>query len=176
MSDIDFEKEKERENEDEDEDDMKKKKKLSIGLLYLYDGSPSGGNGNDGGESWSEPLMSRVMLNRKKYCDRHGYHLINANHLIDRTRPAAWSKLRAIDHYLSIKKDGIEDSFNSTTNNESQVKGAVTYDYMLYVDMDVIIMNFELRLEDFILAANTRNGDSTNKFPEFIMTEDWKGQ
>ena len=47
---------------------------------------------------------------------------------------------------------------------------------MLYVDMDVIIMNFELRLEDFILAANTRNGDSTNKFPEFIMTEDWKGQ
>lgn len=177
VSDIDFEIEKEKENKDEDKDNVKKKKKLSIGVLYLYDGSSSGGNGNDGGESWSEPLMSRVILNRKKYCDRHGYHLINANHLIDRTRPAAWSKLRAIDHYLSINNDGIKDSFNSstTTNNRSQVKGDVKYDYMLYIDMDVIIMNFELRLEDYILAANTRNGESTIKFPEFIMTEDWKG-
>lgn len=184
VSDINVEKVKERENkdEDEDEDDMKKKKykkkKLSIGVLYLYDGSPSGGNGNDGGESWSEPLMSRVISNRKKYCDRHGYRLINANHLIDRTRPAAWSKLKAIDHYLSIKndfEDGIEGSLNSSTYNESQVKGAVTYDYMLYIDMDVIIMNFEVRLEDFILAVNTKNGDSSTTFPEFIMTEDWKG-
>lgn len=173
VSDINVE--NERENKDEDDMKKNKKKKLSIGVLYLYDGSPSGGNGNDGGESWSEPLMSRVIVNRKKYCDRHGYYLINANHLIDRTRPAAWSKLRAIDHYLSIKNDGIVDSFNNSTDNEPQIKGAVTYDYMLYIDMDVIIMNFEVRLEDFILAVNDRNGDSSTIFPEFIMTEDWKG-
>ena len=173
VSDINVE--NERENKDEDDMKKNKKKKLSIGVLYLYDGSPSGGNGNDGGESWSEPLMSRVIVNRKKYCDRHGYYLINANHLIDRTRPAAWSKLRAIDHYLSIKNDGIVDSLNNSTDNEPQIKGAVTYDYMLYIDMDVIIMNFEVRLEDFILAVNDRNGDSSTIFPEFIMTEDWKG-
>ena len=167
-----------------------KKKKLSIGVLYLYDGSPSGGNGNDGGESWSEPLMRRVILNRKKYCDKHGYHLINANHLIDRTRPAAWSKLTAIDHYLS-NRNGVTEEFAfdvstserdgsiNNTNNASQIKGIVTYDYLLYIDLDVVIMNFGIRLENFFSAVDdeflTRNGDSSTKFPEFIMTEDWRG-
>ena len=170
---------------------LERKKILSIGVLYLYDGSAAGGNGNDGGESWSEPLMSRVVKNRKDYCDRHGYHLINANHLIDRSRPAAWSKLTAIDHYLSIR-DGVtedtpatqittteeENSFNNTSN-KSESKGAVTYDYLLYIDMDVIIMNFDIKLEKFIYAVDddffTKKSDSSTKSPEFIMTEDWKG-
>ena len=170
---------------------LERKKKLSIGVLYLYDGSAAGGNGNDGGESWSEPLMSRVVRNRKEYCDRHGYHLINANHLIDRSRPAAWSKLTAIDHYLSSRDSVSEDTpatqtttteaENSSNNiyNKSETKGAAAYDYLLYIDMDVIIMNFDVKLEKFIYAVDddffTKKSDSLTKSPEFIMTEDWKG-
>ena len=42
-------------------------------------GSPAGGNGNDGGQSWNEQLMQRVIRNREEYARRHGYDLINAN-------------------------------------------------------------------------------------------------
>jgi galactosyl transferase GMA12/MNN10 family len=156
------------------------KRKLSIGMLYLYDGSATGGNGNDGGESWAKPLMDRVVRNRREYCGRHGYTLINANHLVDRTRPAAWSKLKAMDYYLSVRHDSeregdrdsavsdtsyraidssssVADRNGSTTRHQSKSnttkhgnKSGVKFDYILYIDMDVIIMNLDQKLEDFL--------------------------
>jgi galactosyl transferase GMA12/MNN10 family len=217
------------------------KRKLSIGMLYLYDGSASGGNGNDGGESWAKPLMDRVVQNRQEYCGRHGYTLINANHLVDHTRPAAWSKLKAMDYYLSVRHDrdgeregdrdtaresaaarNISDTSNkavdtsssgsatdrngSTTRLHSKSnttkhgnKNGVKFDYILYIDMDVIIMNLDQKLEDFLFFSsrklekngaipadtvkNEKNLPEVNPpssgpvpLPFFIMTEDWKGK
>ena len=188
-----------------------KKRHLTIGLIYLYDSSPTGGNGNDGGQSWSAPLMDRVLENREEYCRRHGYYLVNANHLVDKTRPAAWSKLRAMDCYLSLTRGGEspashrhnlkknntrdmsskrdwqkeeennQDSHNPNTDHSASV---YMYDYLLYMDMDVIIMNLDQRLEEYIHYADREYkkrksaSDTTvlNNSPEFLMTEDWKGK
>ena len=221
------------------------KRELSIGMLYLYDGSASGGNGNDGGESWAKPLMDRVVRNRREYCDRHGYTLINANHLVDHTRPAAWSKLKAMDYYLSVRHDrerdgererdsdraevrNISDISNKATDTSSSGSGSVTevngsttrrhsrsnttkhgsknsvkFDYILYIDMDVIIMNLDQKLEDFLFFSSMKiekNGETSADdlknekiplegapaaplpvplqvhLPHFVMTEDWKGK
>jgi hypothetical protein len=111
----------------------KSDKKPKIGMLMVYDNS----DGN-----WNEELMKQVVKNREKYCMKHGYHLITGNDLLDRSRPTAWSKIKAMNHYL----------------NE--------YDYVLYIDMDVVIMNFEQSLTNFIDLAPEK---------DFIMTEDWSG-
>ena len=62
------------------------------------------------------------------------------------------------------------------------------YDYVVYMDMDVVIMNLEIPLEDFILAASSYYHNSSPSAvvegkedknegieAEFLMTEDWKG-
>jgi len=109
------------------------KQKPKIGLLMIY-------NNQDG--NWNEALMERVIKNREKYCSMYGYQLVNANDIVDKSRPAAWSKLLAMEHYL---KD---------------------FDYLLYIDMDVVIMNFGIGLESFIALAPEK---------DFIMAEDWNG-
>lgn len=104
-----------------------------IGILLLY--SNSDGN-------WGKALMDRVIKNREDYAARHNYVVVTANDMLDKSRPAAWSKLRAVDHYLH------------------------NFDYIAYIDMDVVIMNSALPLSVFIdLQPNA----------DFIMTEDWNG-
>ena len=115
--------------------------KLNIGILVLYD---------DKDGTWSNYLMTRVLRNRYHYCKKYGYTLLNANHLIDKSRPTAWSKLIAVEHYLT---EGI-------------------FDYIVYIDMDIVIMNFEVRLESFISAASELTGTSS---ADIIMTKDWGG-
>lgn len=125
--------------------------KPRIALLMIY--------GNSDG-SWGESLMSRVIANRQQYADRHGYTILNGNKLLDRTRPAAWSKLKAMLYYIN--------------------RAPPVYDYILYIDMDVVIMNPAIKLEDFISDAErsakkhltTSEASSPH---DFIMSQDWNG-
>jgi hypothetical protein len=108
---------------------------LRIGMLMLYDNI----------DSWGDALINEVVKNRKAYCDKHGYTLVTGNDAIDPSRPAAWSKLLAIEKYLP------------------------QFDYVFYIDMDVVIMRMDQRLETFIgIASGTKKID-------FIMTADWNG-
>ena len=183
-----------------------KSKNLRIAILFLYDGSARGGNGNDGGQSWNDRLMQRVIRNRQEYARRHGYTLINANTLVDPALPAAWSKLRAMDHYLSKTRPlaagqtnstaaapasrlsdatpPVSTSVTSSSTNPGSPPGPLfdhsppgphppprpLFDYVLYVDMDVVLMDLSRRLEDFIDAAHTANAQA-----DLIMGEDWNG-
>jgi hypothetical protein len=115
-----------------------------IGLLYVFD---------DEDGSWSSELMERVMNNRRKYCDLHGYSLLNGNKYIDHSRPVAWSKLLAIKSYLC------------------------DYEYIIYMDMDAVIMNFDRKIQDFIaLDQQIRSTlDPPRSGSDIIMTEDWRG-
>jgi hypothetical protein len=108
-------------------------KKLNIGMLMIYDNA----DGN-----WNEDLMQRVIHNREKYCNLYGITLINGKDQIDKSRPPAWSKLKAVDHYLH------------------------RFDYLIYLDMDIVIMNFQINLIDYIAIDPAK---------DFIMTEDWGG-
>lgn len=111
-------------------------KKYKIALLLIYDNT-------DG--TWDKGLMDRVIQNRQIYCQKHGYELIMANNMIDKSRPAAWSKLLAMKYYLS---------------NED-------FDYIIYIDMDAIIMNDTIRIDQFVNLSN-------NSY-DLIMSEDWSG-
>jgi mannan polymerase II complex MNN10 subunit len=106
---------------------------VKIGILMIY--SNSDGN-------WGNDLMQRVIQNREDYAKRHQYTVVTANELVDKTRPAAWSKLRAMDHYL------------------------YQFDYLMYIDMDVVIMHHSTPLSVFIDLSPSS---------DFIMTEDWNG-
>lgn len=108
-------------------------RKLRIGMLMLY----SNEDGN-----WGDKLMNAVIQNREHYCAKHNYVLVTANDLIEKSRPTAWSKLRAMDHFLH------------------------RFDYLMYIDMDIVIMNPDIPLTLFI---------DTSPQSDFIMTEDWNG-
>jgi hypothetical protein len=104
-----------------------------IALVMLY---------NDKDGTWDHELMTRVIQNREKYARLHGYRVVLANDALDASRPAAWSKLKAVDQHLK------------------------SFDYVMYVDMDVVIMNMEVPIENFLDPLLDK---------DFIMTEDWNG-
>jgi hypothetical protein len=94
------------------------------------------------GGDWPPALMSRVMKNKETYCQKHGYHFVNGNKYVDNSRPPAWSKLIAVKEVLR------------------------NYDYLMYIDMDAIIMDMSRPIEYFIAAGSDK---------DVIMTEDWGG-
>mmetsp|Transcript_25210 Transcript_25210/g.42531 ORF Transcript_25210/g.42531 Transcript_25210/m.42531 type:complete len:376 (+) Transcript_25210:122-1249(+) len=94
---------------------------------------------------WGEDLMKEVMDNRYEYAKLHGYEVINANSHIDPSRPVAWSKLKAVRDSLP------------------------RYDYVMYVDMDAVIMQPDIAVERLIYA--TERGPSA----DIIMQNDWNG-
>lgn len=93
--------------------------------------------------NWPDALMERVVKNREAYCKKHGYTLLHGNEMIDPDRPVAWTKLTAAEYHLSH-----------------------TFDYVMYMDMDIVIMNMERKIEELIASSN--GGD-------LIVTEDWSG-
>jgi hypothetical protein len=79
--------------------------------------------------------------NKILYCKKHGYDFIEDESIYDNTKPIPWSKILQLQKYLS------------------------TYDYLVWVDADIYIMNSNLKLENFI-----------QKYSEFdiICGSDWK--
>lgn len=114
-------------------------KPLKIGLIMMYEST------DNLTKAWSNDLLDALIENRQKYCDRHGYTLLDANRFLNYSRAASWSKLLAMEHHFK------EDKF----------------DYLLYMDMDVIIMNMDVKLETFI--------DSSSRMFDTIITEDFNG-
>lgn len=118
------------------------RRKLNIGVVMMYGKMNTKASTEN---TWNDELMIPVLRNREEYCARHNYTMINAKDLIDPTRPISWSKLIALDHHFSTGK----------------------YDYLFYIDMDMVIMDFSVPLERFIEADNYEH--------DFIITKDWIG-
>eukprot|EP01039_Chlorochromonas_danica_P002315 gene2315-2536_t len=116
------------------------RKKLRIGMVLIY-----GKFGQSSENTWSEEVMAPILQNRRDYCAIHNYTMINAKDLVDLSRPVSWSKLLAMDHHFT------SDSF----------------DYLFYIDMDIVIMNFSIPLEKFIEDDGYEH--------DFILTHDWNG-
>jgi len=101
--------------------------KPRVAILTLYDST----------WSWAGSLVDN---NRDEYAARWGYEYVNANGLINASRPTAWSKLTAMVHHLP------------------------KYDWLLYLDADALIMNPDIQIEAFLdrrydfIATNDGNG------------------
>ena len=101
-------------------------------------GALTGGDGNADAAVNSKPRFAILTLcdaktgyictasaaNKRRYAELHGYDLIVATEVADRTRPAAWSKILEVRKYLPA------------------------YDWLMFIDVDTLIMNPNVRLED----------------------------
>mmetsp|Transcript_13634 Transcript_13634/g.29625 ORF Transcript_13634/g.29625 Transcript_13634/m.29625 type:complete len:401 (-) Transcript_13634:56-1258(-) len=86
-------------------------------------------------------LYEMSYMNKKRYCDRWDYDLIIENDdVIDRERNSRWGKLLAIKKWLGA------------------------YQWLLWIDIDTLIMRFDLPLHDLL----------DNSY-DVIVAKDWNG-
>jgi hypothetical protein len=125
---------------------------LNIAILVIYDAA-----------FWDRELSEQSVENKRQYARRHGYTVIVANDMLDRSRPGAWSKLPAVKKHLPY------------------------YDYIMYMDVDAVIMNFNRKIEELIVPgfdivmATDWNGPNTGvwiakntEFTKWFLEEAWK--
>ena len=67
-----------------------------------------------------------TTINKKSYCKRHGYDFIDDESVYDDSKPIPWSKIKLLIKYLD------------------------KYDYLVWIDADILIMNLDIKLESFI--------------------------
>ena len=67
-----------------------------------------------------------TTVNKKSYCAKHGYTFIDDESMLDKTRPIPWTKILLLLKYLD------------------------EFDYLVWIDADILIMNMDTKLESFI--------------------------
>lgn len=105
---------------------------LRVGLVMIFD-KPN-------------EMTDKSLKNKRHYCGKHGYDLLIANHLVNKTRPTAWSKILALKHYL---KD---------------------YDVLLWVDVDTIILNTDVQMHQLMSIHGRLHDDWA-----LLLAEDGNG-
>ena len=78
-------------------------------------------------------LMELTWDNKQKYATKHGYRLFDESDQLDQTRPASWSKIRAVQRLLK------EESC----------------DWVFWLDADTVVMNSDKKVEQFLPAGDT---------------------
>ena len=94
------------------------------------------------GEKYKEKTKW-TTINKKNYCLRHGYTFIDDESIWDKSKPIPWSKIILLLKYLA------------------------DFDYIVWIDADILIMNMEIKIETFI-----------KRYPGYdqITGSDWKMQ
>lgn len=92
------------------------------------------------GQKYKE-LTKLTLQNKKEYCDKYGYTLITDESMYDSSKPIPWSKILQLQKYLD------------------------EYDYLVWMDADMLIMNDMISIESRIF-----------KYPEYhiICGSDYK--
>lgn len=80
-------------------------------------------------------------INKLEYCNKHDYVFIEDNSVYNQNKPIPWSKLLLINRYLN------------------------QFDYLVWVDADILIMNPEIKIESFIEKYSNY---------DLICGSDWK--
>lgn len=81
------------------------------------------------GEEYREKVFYCIQT-QEEHAKKHGYTRITDESVYDPERPHSWSKIRLIQKYLG------------------------DYDYLMWIDADVLITNFDRKIEDFIELMN----------------------
>lgn len=75
-----------------------------------------------------EELAKYSLPNKLAYANKHGYDFYYYDKTLDSSRPPQWSKILAIKNVLDLNK----------------------YDWVWWIDIDSLIMNFNIRLESIL--------------------------
>jgi hypothetical protein len=107
-------------------------------------------------------ICTASAANKRRYTDLHGYDLIVSTEVADPSRPAAWSKILEVKKHLP------------------------RYDWLLFIDVDTLIMNPSVRLEDIadetvdqVIAADHNGVNSgvwlvrNSEWSMFFLDELW---
>ena len=78
-------------------------------------------------------LLALTWDNKRKYAQRHGYRLFDESNQLDTSRPASWSKIRAVQRLL---------------NEEA-------CDWVFWLDADTVVMNSNKKVQDFLPTSET---------------------
>ena len=73
-------------------------------------------------------LLALTWDNKMNYARKHGYRLFDESDQLDRSRPASWSKIRAVQRLL--REEGC--------------------DWVFWLDADTVVMNSNKKVEDFL--------------------------
>jgi len=102
-----------------------------------------------------DELLRLTRANKARYAAAHGYAFIDASDALDASRPASWSKIRAVKRHLG------------------------SYDWVFWLDADTVITNPTFRLEALLPAAG--GGDRSDSSggggggPDLLITRDAGG-
>ena len=80
-----------------------------------------------------DTVQEQTWPSRQAYAAKHGYVLVDGSHLLDRSRPPAWSKIRAVQNLLD--------------NNRK-------CDWVFWMDADTVIMNSSIALESLLPSSS----------------------
>jgi hypothetical protein len=107
-------------------------------------------------------ICAASVANKRAYAKKHEYDLIFVTETLDTTRPMAWSKILAVQRYLP------------------------RYKWLLFLDIDTLIMNPDIRLEDIadeqydqVLGADHNGINSgvwfvkNTRWTRWFLTELW---
>jgi hypothetical protein len=110
------------------------------------------------------------------YAQRHGYRLFDGTPAIDRSRPHAWSKMKVAQDVLDIRMGGeppwpysqhlqcaIAPNFGAEA--EMETTNAPPFDWVLYLDADILITNDAITLDALVPQA----GDGDIVFAEDVF-------
>jgi hypothetical protein len=92
-------------------------------------------------------LLALTWDNKQNYANKHGYRLFDESAVLDQSRPASWSKIRAVQRLLA------EESC----------------DWVFWLDADTVVMNSEKRVESFLPASK---GDATSEQIDLLLSAD----
>ncbi len=84
---------------------------------------------------WYRKTTKYAFQVLQQYCNKHNYDLLESDISLDTTRPIPWSKIPFILNHLN------------------------KYDFIVWIDADIFIMNQEIKLEDLISKHLTSNID-----------------
>lgn len=92
------------------------------------------------GEKYKQ-LTKYSRENKIQYCTKHNYEFIEDDDIVDYSRPIPWSKILLILKYIK------------------------NYDYIVWIDADMLVMNDSIKIESFI-----------NKYQDYniICGNDWR--
>eukprot|EP00850_Spirogloea_muscicola_P007981 SM000041S15540 [mRNA] locus=s41:771976:774268:+ [translate_table: standard] len=94
-------------------------------------------------------LMQLTGATKESYAKRHGYTFIDASDVIDHSRPASWSKIKAVLAHLR------------------------EYDIVFWTDADSLVANHDVSLQEVLLFAT--GGRNLDNLPDLILTADMSG-
>jgi hypothetical protein len=94
----------------------------------------------DIGDEFSK-AVEPSQISKKIYCSKHGYDYIDDKSVYDIDRPPAWSKIKLIQKYLP------------------------SYDYIIWIDADAMIMDIEQKIEDKIKLMEDNDIMVISPFP-----------